>query len=135
MKLNKENYKKFIEDWVSYQFELIDAIDEKIKKLNINDKKEYAIYTLLEGNIFSLFFRLKGINNFIKEVLSEEITIPTKYENYIKKAQDMFFLDKEKNLKTYIVGENKQQEEIDIDFIITALKSEKNGQQTNNKKK
>lgn len=113
--------------FIKHQFELIDAVLDKQKNLNLNDKKESTIYWLLESSILSIVFRLKGIIHIIKELYGEEIEVPEKYQKLYRVARETLYF-KENDL-VLSISDGQKEEEIKIDDLLEKIKISKNGQQ------
>lgn len=117
---------QFQEGFIKHQYELVDEIIKKQDGLNLTDPKERTLYTLLEGSILNLIFRLKGIINTIKELNDEEIEVPVKYEKYFKIAKEMVYMKGDE--LTLFITDGQKEEELTVNELIEKIKISKNGQ-------
>lgn len=99
--MNKENYEKVKNEYIPYQYKLIDSILAAIDKLEVVDQSSNSFNLWLQSHVVNILFRLLGYKKFIKEVFDEDIIIPEKYNPYIKMAQDYIYLDNNDTLMIY----------------------------------
>lgn len=82
----------YYNQYVVYQLELVDKLEQTALSLNPKIEKEAALAITMWGHIYNIFYRLKGIKDLLKFLHDHDLVIPVKYDKYLKGIKEPFYL-------------------------------------------